>query len=63
MDYITTAEAAKRLGVSRRYVQKLVQQGKIPGAVQLGHAWLVPHDFQVTRAPRGRRPATKAAHS
>lgn len=42
MDYISTRDAAKQWGVSIRYVQHLLSEGRIPGAKKYGVSWLIP---------------------
>lgn len=44
---ISTEEAAKRQGVSKRRIQRLIQENRIPGAVRLNRDWMVPDDFIV----------------
>lgn len=39
--YLTTAEAAKKLGVSDQYLRDLIRGGKCPGE-KLGNSWLIP---------------------
>ena len=39
-EYLTSFEAAKRLGFSPDHVRRLVRAGKIR-AVKLGHNWLI----------------------
>lgn len=45
-ELISAAEAAARLGVSKDWIVKLCQQGRIPGARKLGRKvndpWLIP---------------------
>ena len=41
MDYYTTEEIAEKWGISKRRVQRLVQDGRIEGAVKKG-VWLIP---------------------
>lgn len=41
-DYITTKETAEAWGVTRRYVNMCIEDGRIPGAVRMGNMWLVP---------------------
>ena len=56
---ISTTQAAERLGVSRRQIQKMVQSGAIP-AQRIGRDLLIsPEDLEkVPRdRPRGRVPA------
>jgi excisionase family DNA binding protein len=53
---INTAQAAKQAGISRRYVQKLAQDGRIGGAVQIGRDWLIPASFKWKPLPGGPKP-------
>ena len=46
MNGITAKEAAEKWGITPRQVQLLCSQGRIPGAVRFGHAWLIPADAQ-----------------
>lgn len=41
---ISSTEAAKRMGVSSRYVLRLCKEGKISGAVKEGRVWKIPVD-------------------
>jgi len=41
MEYLSTGEAARILGVSRVAVTLMVQQGKLP-AIRVGRSWAVP---------------------
>ncbi len=38
----TTAEAAKRLGVSRVTICRWCRQGRFPGALKFGRGWYIP---------------------
>lgn len=49
---LTTAEAAARRDVSVRRIQKLIQQGRIPGAEMRSGAWFLPPDFIVLPPPK-----------
>jgi excisionase family DNA binding protein len=51
---ISTAEAAKRRNVTMRYIQRLIKEGRIPGAERLSGVWLVPENFVVL--PSFKRP-------
>lgn len=53
---ITTAAAAKKLGVSARHIQELCHSGRIPQASRFGRDWLIPDNFKVLPARRGRPP-------
>lgn len=40
--YITTKEAAEKWGISQRQVQNHCKEGRIPGVVSAGKAYLIP---------------------
>jgi len=42
MDYISVRQAAAKWGQSERWVQKLLQDNRIDGALRFGHAWMMP---------------------
>ena len=42
MDYISIAEAAEKWGITRRRVQVLCNEGRIPGLTKFGKAWAIP---------------------
>jgi hypothetical protein len=42
MDYISAREAAELWGITERRVQKLCEDGKIPGAVRFVRVWAIP---------------------
>lgn len=46
MDYISTKEAAAKLGVTERWIQMQCKAGKIEGAIRFNDkgVWLVPKD-------------------
>lgn len=44
MDYMTTAEAARRRGVTQRLVQSYCARGRVEGAEKFGGSWHVPAD-------------------
>ena len=52
MDYISIAEAAEKWGITRRRVQVLCNQGRIPGLQRLGKVWAIPKDAE---KPEDRR--------
>lgn len=43
-DRIQSAAAAKRLGISRRMVQQMAAQGKVPGSAKIGGVWTFDPD-------------------
>ena len=62
MDYISIDEAAKKWGLSKRFVQVLCANGRIEGATRLGRAWMIPHNAKKpidgrTKAARSKRDA------
>jgi len=42
MDYISAREAAELWGITERRVQKLCEDGKIPGSVRFVRVWAIP---------------------
>lgn len=44
MDYISIAEAAEKWGITRRRVQVLCAQDRIPGLTKFGKSWAIPKD-------------------
>lgn len=55
MDYISIAEAAEKWGITRRRVQVLCAQGRIPGLTKFGKAWAIPKDAKKPNDRRKRR--------
>lgn len=49
---MTTKEAADKWGITPRQVQLLCSNGRIPGAVRFGHAWVIPADAEKPRDGR-----------
>ena len=44
MNYLSSMEAAKVMGITVRRVQQMCKQGEISGAVKKGHSWLIPEN-------------------
>ena len=44
IEYITTKEASEKWNISRRRVNTLCQEGKIPNVARVGNMWLIPSD-------------------
>ena len=42
MNYLSSMETAKAMGITVRRVQQMCKQGEISGAVKEGHSWLIP---------------------
>lgn len=43
-EYISATEAAVKWGISERRVQKLCEEGRIPGVAKFSRMWLIPKD-------------------
>ena len=43
-EYISAPEAAKKWSISERRVQKLCEDGRIPGVAKFSRMWLIPKD-------------------
>lgn len=46
MDYISIAEAAQKWNISRRRVQVLCAQDRIPGLTKFGKSWAIPKEAE-----------------
>lgn len=46
MKYMSTPEAGKKWGISKRRAAILCGEGRIPGAVKTGNTWLIPADAE-----------------
>ena len=44
--YATIQEIAERWGLTHRRVQKMCEDGKIPGVTKFGRAWALPADAE-----------------
>ncbi len=60
MEFESVEQAAKRLQVTPRAIQKWAKEGKIPGANRVGRTWLIPMDFMGTD---GKEKADRADES
>ena len=56
MDYLSAKEIAEKWNISRRRVQILCEEGRIPGAFKLSDVWVIPKDAE---KPADRRKAKK----
>jgi hypothetical protein len=54
--FITTEQAARRIGTTARYVQMLCKEGKVKGAKKFGGAWMVPASFKWEPQKPGPKP-------
>lgn len=46
MEYVSIKQLSEKWGISKRRVQTLCSEGRIPGAVRIGNYWAVPIDAQ-----------------
>lgn len=46
MEYMSCPEAAKKWGISERRVQRLCEDGRIPGISKIGYMWLIPKNIE-----------------
>ena len=44
MGYLSIKQTSEKWGISRRRIQKLCTEGRIPGATKIGSYWAVPAD-------------------
>lgn len=44
MNFITTAEASKKWGISTRRITTLCNEGRVEGAECIGRTWFIPLD-------------------
>ncbi len=55
MNYLTSAECAKKWGVSQRRVAIYCKEGRIKGAEMKGRAWLIPDKAVKPTDPRKKK--------
>ena len=55
MEYMTSAECAKKWNVSQRWVAIYCKEGRIEGAVQKGRMWFIPVGTEKPIDPRKAR--------
>lgn len=46
MKYISLTEYCKKYGLDRANTLKKIKAGRIPGAIQIGRAWVLPADAE-----------------
>ena len=55
MEYISTAKASEKWGVSLRQVQRLLADNRVPHAKKYGRSWMIPQDAEKPADPRMER--------
>ena len=56
MNYLSSMEAAKAMGITVRRVQQMCKQGEISGAVKEGHSWLIPENAVLPDSGEKKKP-------
>ncbi len=54
MDYVSIKQIAEKWGISKRRVQLLCAEERIPGAVRIGNYWAIPADAEKPKDARIR---------
>lgn len=49
MKYISVLEAAKKMGISERRVQKLCEENRISGVAKFSRMWLILKDAETVK--------------
>ncbi|MCF0132680.1 MAG: DNA-binding protein [Blautia sp.] len=46
MEYLSISQTAEKWGITRRRIQVLCSQDRIPGAIRIGPVWAIPADAE-----------------
>ena len=52
MSYLSILETAKKWGISKRRIQVLCSENRIPGAMRIGNYWAIPEDAEKPKDAR-----------
>ena len=52
MEYLSVTQTSEKWGISRRRIQILCEQNRIPGAVRIGFSWAIPSDAEKPKDAR-----------
>ena len=52
MDFLSTAQASEKWGISSRRIQKLCAENRISGAIRIGNYWAIPNDAEKPKDAR-----------
>lgn len=44
MNYLSIVQTSERWGISTRRIQVLCREGRVPGAIRIGHSWAIPNN-------------------
>lgn len=63
MEYYTTAELAKKWGITQRRVAIYCKEGRFEGAILKGKIWLIPAGVKKPEDPRKLRKTEKSGEN
>lgn len=52
MEYLSITQTAQKWGISKRRIQILCNQDRIPGAKKIGSYWAIPEDAEKPKDER-----------
>jgi len=52
MEYLSITQTSEKWGLSKRRIQVLCQEGRLPGAIKVGSYWAIPADAVKPRDER-----------
>jgi len=52
MGYLSILETSKKWGISKRRIQILCTEDRIPGAMRIGNYWAIPEDAEKPKDAR-----------
>ncbi len=52
MEYLSISQTAEKWGITRRRIQRLCSEGRIPGATKIGSYWAIPADAEKPKDER-----------
>lgn len=52
MEFLSTAQASEKWGISSRRIQKLCAENRISGAIRIGNYWAIPNDAEKPKDAR-----------
>ena len=53
--YLSIKEAARKWGISERWVNQYCTDGRIPGAERFGRSWAIPDTAEKPPDPRSKK--------
>ena len=52
MEYLSVAQTSEKWGISKRRIQILCNENRIPGAMKIGTVWAIPEDAEKPKDAR-----------